>query len=77
MPKQPKKLIMTKSYKIVSEKEIEFKNGYFELKIENEGEEESIFFSTNAANLQSIAKTIINSKGLSVDKFSVLPHLKL
>ncbi len=68
---------MAIAYKIVKEEEIEHKNEYFELRISEQGvSQQSIFFSTNAENLETVARAIMADKEITASHWQVVPHLK-
>ena len=68
---------MNTSYKIVHEHDIENKNEYFELLfLPLSKETPSIFFSTNAENLEEVGKAIVNDKGINIKQWRIVPHSK-
>jgi hypothetical protein len=68
---------MNNSYKIVQEHEIENKNEYFELLfLPLNKNEPSIYFSTNAENLEEVGKNIVNDKGIQAKQWRIVPHSK-
>ncbi len=64
-------------YKIVKEADIEHKNEYYEVRInENGHHKRSIFFTTNAENLEACAAEIVAAQARGAKDWHVVPHLK-
>jgi hypothetical protein len=68
---------MADQYKIVHESDIEHKNEYYEVRIdENTPHRRSIFFTTNEENLEACAAEIVATEAQGAQHWHVVPHLK-
>jgi hypothetical protein len=65
------------NYKLVDKHAVEHHNEYYEVRTNQEGDHpQSLFFTTNAENLEDVAAEIVADHLPGVKQWTVIPHAK-
>ena len=65
------------NYKLVDKHNIEHHNEYYEVQTTQEGDHpQSLFFTTNAENLEEVAAEIVADNLPGVKHWTIIPHPK-
>lgn len=63
-------------YQLVERHEIEHHNEYYEVRTTGTDESRSLFFTTNAENLETVAADIVATEFPGAKNWTVIPHRK-